>query len=192
MQVNNRHHLPVKPVKIAQYWCCQVYGIKWELGNFDPQIRASLSNILTCFIWIFSFSSSSKHWFTCSLLIFLLISVKPTLSAPQTTVQALKGSNPLLAVTVALPVYPPLLKDNFTWFNESRHVVDKKLVLPNGNLKKTGVTVGDTGDYTCLAVNAGGNGSTTVRLEVLGEWRKKLILGVHNHSSCKSVVSKKE
>ena len=104
------------------------------------------------------------------MLFFSFYSVKPTISAVQSPVQTFNGSNPLLAVAVAVPVYPPLLKDNFTWFNESGHAVDKKLVLPNGNLKKAGVTVGDTGDYTCVAVNAGGRGSTVVRLEVLGEF----------------------
>ena len=120
-------------------------------------------------------SECTRVKFSCScfLLIFLHVSVKPTLSAAQTTVQALKGSNVKLGVKMAVPVYPPLLKDNFTWFNESGHVVDKRLVLPNGSLNKVGVTVADTGDYTCLAVNAGGSGSTVVRLEVLGEWTKK-------------------
>ena len=77
---------------------------------------------------------------------------------------------------VALPVYPPLLRDSFTWSNESGHNVDKRLVLPNGNLNKVGVTVSDTGDYTCLAVNAGGSGTTVVRLEVLGELITKIKL----------------
>ena len=67
---------------------------------------------------------------------------------------------------------PALVKDNFTWtFGGTPQ--NSSFIQTSGNLLLTKVQPSQTGVYTCTAVNTGGNGSTTVRLEVLGE---KLLL----------------
>ena len=94
--------------------------------------------------------------------------VKPTLSATATPVQVLQGNPALLAVTVQDPVNPELVKDNFTWtFGITQQSTTN--ILENGSLSLTSVQPSQTGSYTCAAVNSAGSGSTTVRLEVLGE-----------------------
>ena len=102
---------------------------------------------------------------------FLLVfAVKPTLSATTTPVQVLQGNPALLAVTVQDldQVNPSLAKDNFVWTFEGTQQSTTN-ILENGNLRLTSVQPSQTGSYTCTAVNSAGSGSTTVRLEVLGE-----------------------
>ena len=102
------------------------------------------------------------------LCLFFFFSVMPTLLATTTPVQVLQGNPALLAVTVQGPVNPSLVKDNFVWTFEGTQQ-NTMNILENGNLSLTSVQPSQTGDYTCTAVNSAGSGSTTVRLEVLGE-----------------------
>ena len=63
---------------------------------------------------------------------------------------------------------PALDKDNFTWtFGGTPQ--NSSFIQKNGSLILTSVKPSQTGVYTCRAVNTGGSGSTTVRLEVFGE-----------------------
>ena len=94
--------------------------------------------------------------------------MRPTLSATKTPVQVLQGNPALLAVTVQDPVNPSLVKDNFVWTFEGTQQ-NTRNILESGNLSLTSVQPSQTGSYTCTAVNSAGSGSTTVRLEVLGE-----------------------
>ena len=110
-----------------------------------------------------------------NLLIFhsvLIFPVKPTLSATVTPVQVLQNNPALLAVTVQDTANPELEKDNFTWTFKGNQQ-NTSYILENGNLQLPSAQPSQTGVHTCTAVNTGGSGFTTVRLEVLGE---KLLL----------------
>ena len=103
-------------------------------------------------------------------------------------VQALQGDSVVLAITVGTPVNPALVKENFTWtYGSARVPQNANNVEENGSLRLTSVQPLQTGVYTCTAVNTGGNGSATVRLDVLGEevfwcWDRILLLPSASHN----------
>ena len=95
--------------------------------------------------------------------------VRPVLSAVS-PIQAFRGDSLVLAITVGTPVNPALVKENFAWtYGSARVPQNGNNVEENGNLRLQSVQPSQTGVYTCTAVNTGGNGSATVRLDVLGE-----------------------
>ena len=106
-------------------------------------------------------------WKTPSTFPVPVCLVQPTLMAVTTPVQALQGAVAVLQITVGVPVNPILVKENFIWtFGGTPQ--NSSSIQTSGNLLLTNVQPSQTGVYTCTAVNTGGNGSTTVRLEVLG------------------------
>ena len=114
------------------------------------------------------FDVNRLHHFHVTFHFLLVSPVKPTLSATTTLVQVLRDNPALLAVTGQDAANPSLVKDNFVWTFEGTQQ-SRMDILENGNLRLTSAQPSQTGNYTCTAVNSAGSGSTTVRLEVLGE-----------------------
>ena len=110
------------------------------------------------------FCLTAFSFFVC----LFVLTVKPTLFPVKGVVQELETYSALLDVTVADPVNPQLTNSSFTWTFPNGSKVDARFVQENGSLLLTNIEPGLTGNYSCTAVNDGGEGSTTVRLEVLG------------------------
>ena len=70
---------------------------------------------------------------------------------------------------------PALVRNSFTW-TFGGIPQSTSFIQASGNLRLTSVQPSQTGVYTCTAVNTGGSGSTTVRLEVLGKKLSLLML----------------